>query len=148
MKISKAIEKDSKDFIYLTKQLAKFEKLKGPDKTAQRRLANDAFKKKLFEIYLIKNKKKSIAYLAIFMTYSTFLAKPTLYVEDLFVMPRYRGKGLGKMLFNHALKLAKKRKCGRMEWNVLRWNKKAINFYKKMGAKSLDQWQWYRITLK
>jgi GNAT superfamily N-acetyltransferase len=84
---------------------------------------------------------------AIFFTnYSTFLAQPGLYLEDLFVAPEFRGQGLGKALLLHLAKLANARGCGRMEWSVLDWNQPAIDFYESLGARRLREWQICRLT--
>jgi GNAT superfamily N-acetyltransferase len=81
-----------------------------------------------------------------FFNYSTFLAKPGLYLEDLFVRPEFRGRGLGKALLLHLAKLANARGCGRMEWSVLDWNQPAIDFYESLGAKRMKEWQICRLT--
>jgi GNAT superfamily N-acetyltransferase len=81
-----------------------------------------------------------------FFNYSTFLAKPGLYLEDLFVQPAFRGQGLGKALLLHLAKLANARGCGRMEWTVLDWNQPAIDFYESLGARRLKEWQHCRLS--
>ncbi|MBI2518596.1 MAG: GNAT family N-acetyltransferase [Opitutae bacterium] len=81
-----------------------------------------------------------------FFNYSTFLAKPGLYLEDLFVLPAHRGSGLGKALLLHLAKIANARGCGRMEWSVLDWNQPAIGFYRKIGAVPLNEWTVQRLT--
>ncbi len=81
-----------------------------------------------------------------FYNYSTFLAKPGLYLEDLFVQPEFRGRGIGKALLLHLAKLANARGCGRMEWSVLDWNEPAKGFYRKLGAVPLDDWRVMRLT--
>jgi GNAT superfamily N-acetyltransferase len=84
---------------------------------------------------------------AIFFTnYSTFLAKPGLYLEDLFVAPEWRGQGIGKSLLLHLAKLANARECGRMEWTVLDWNKPAIEFYDAIGARRMHEWKICRLV--
>ncbi len=84
---------------------------------------------------------------AIFFTnYSTFLAQPGLYLEDLFVKPEFRGRGIGKGLILHLAKLANARGCGRMEWTVLDWNQPAIEFYESLGARRMKEWQLCRLT--
>ena len=80
-----------------------------------------------------------------FFTYSTFLARPGLYLEDLFVKPEFRGAGLGKALLLHLAALANERGCGRMEWAVLDWNEPAIGFYESLGAQRLREWQLCRL---
>jgi GNAT superfamily N-acetyltransferase len=81
-----------------------------------------------------------------FSNYSTFLAKPGLYLEDLFVKPELRGRGIGKALLLHLAKLANTRGCGRMEWSVLDWNEPAIAFYESIGARRMREWQICRLT--
>jgi len=81
-----------------------------------------------------------------FFNYSTFLARPGLYLEDLFVRPEFRGRGFGKALLLHLAKLANARGCGRMEWSVLDWNQPAIDFYESLGAKRMKAWQICRLT--
>ena len=84
---------------------------------------------------------------AIFFTnYSTFLAKPGLYLEDLFVKPEFRGRGIGKSLLLHLARLANARGCGRMDWAVLEWNQPAIDFYESLGAQRMRTWQICRLT--
>jgi GNAT superfamily N-acetyltransferase len=81
-----------------------------------------------------------------FPNYSTFLAKPGLYLEDLFVKPEFRGRGVGKSLLLHLAKLANQRGYGRMEWSVLDWNQPAIEFYESIGARRMREWQICRLT--
>jgi len=81
-----------------------------------------------------------------FFNYSTFLARPGLHLEDLFVRPEFRGRGLGKALLLHLARLAHARGCGRMEWSVLDWNQPAIAFYESLGARRLPEWQLCRLT--
>lgn len=81
-----------------------------------------------------------------FTNYSTFLAKPGLHLEDLFVVPEFRGQGIGKALLLHLARLANQRKYGRMEWTVLDWNQRAIDFYDSLGAERLSQWKICRLT--
>ena len=81
-----------------------------------------------------------------FFAYSTFLARPVLYLEDLFVREHLRGRGAGKVLFNELIELAHQKRCGRMEWSVLDWNESAVEFYKKLGAQAQSEWVKYRLT--
>lgn len=81
-----------------------------------------------------------------FFNYSTFLAQPGLYLEDLFVLPAHRGSGLGKALLLHLARIANTRGCGRMEWSVLDWNQSAIDFYRKLGAAPMSDWTVFRLT--
>lgn len=81
-----------------------------------------------------------------FHNYSTFLGKPGIYLEDLYVKPEYRGRGLGKGLMRFVATLARERNCGRFEWAVLNWNQPSIEFYKSLGAQPMDTWMTYRLT--
>jgi GNAT superfamily N-acetyltransferase len=88
-----------------------------------------------------------VGFAVFFHNFSTFLGKPGLYIEDIYVRPQVRGKGYGKAMFGHLLNLARTRRCGRMEWSCLDWNERAITFYKKMGAIAQDDSTTYRIVL-
>ena len=81
-----------------------------------------------------------------FSTYSTFLSKPGIYLEDLFVRPDWRGKGIGRALLQHLARIAVERACGRIEWSVLDWNETAIRFYRSISARAMDEWTVYRLT--
>lgn len=148
LKIRKAKKTDAKEIIRLIIELARFEKLKPPTLSAQKSLIKDAFRKKPpFEIYLVFDGEKAIGYAFYFYTYSTFLAKPTLYLEDIYINDKYRGTGTGKKLFEKLLNTAKAKKCGRMEWIVLDWNVNAIRFYVRLGAEEMKEWKFYRMNL-
>jgi GNAT superfamily N-acetyltransferase len=140
---------DEKSFLSLINALADYEKLKRPSYSAQRRLIRDGFgKKKRFNGYLAFVENKAVGYAITLETYSSFLALPTLYLEDIFILPEYRSHGIGRKMFKLCLSDAKKRGCGRMEWVVLDWNKPAIKFYDKIGADHLKEWFTYRISQK
>ncbi|MED5535099.1 MAG: GNAT family N-acetyltransferase [Pseudomonadota bacterium] len=87
-----------------------------------------------------------VGFALFFHTFSTFLGKPGLYLEDLYVKPNMRGQGFGRRLLRHVARLALERGCGRLEWSVLDWNKPAIGFYEKLGAQAMDDWTVYRLT--
>lgn len=87
-----------------------------------------------------------VGFALFFPNYSTFLTKPGIYLEDLFVLPEYRGQGIGKALLTHLAKLAVDRDCGRLEWSVLDWNELAIGFYRRIGATVLPDWRICRVT--
>jgi GNAT superfamily N-acetyltransferase len=88
----------------------------------------------------------SAAFALFFHSFSTFLARPGIYLEDLFVRPACRGRGIGKALLQHLAALAVARQCGRLEWSVLDWNVDAIGFYEKLGARPQEEWTVYRVT--
>ena len=139
---------DARTFLSLVNALADYEKLPRPTPAARKRLIRDGFgSRRRFESLLIDADNASVGYAFFFETYSSFLARPTLYLEDIFILPEYRGKGLGKRLYMACLAEAKRRKCGRMEWVVLDWNAPAIGFYERLGAVRLKDWLTYRIVL-
>lgn len=144
--IRKASVKDSGTFLDLLVGLANFEHLEPPDEAARRRILEDIFRKKRANLFLATLGRKVVGYALYFFAYSSFLARPTLYLEDIFVIESYRGKGVGLALFLACGKEAAKQKCGRMEWSVLTWNSRAIEFYERLGAKRLDEWYVYRLS--
>jgi GNAT superfamily N-acetyltransferase len=98
------------------------------------------------EVVLAFADGRAAGFALFFPNYSTFLAKQGIYLEDLFVFPEFRGRGIGKRLLQHLAALAVERGCGRLEWSVLDWNKDAIRFYESLGAKAMDEWTVYRVT--
>lgn len=87
-----------------------------------------------------------ISFAVFFHNFSTFLGRSGIYLEDLYVKPEMRGKGIGRAMLSYLAKLAKERNCGRLEWSVLDWNESAINFYKQLGAVPMDEWTVFRVT--
>ncbi|MEJ2494148.1 MAG: GNAT family N-acetyltransferase [Ignavibacteriaceae bacterium] len=145
--IRKAKQEDIPVILELIKELAKYEKLADQVTATEELLSNDIFGENRFvEIWLTEYQNKAAGYLIFYYNFSSFLAKAGLFIEDIFVLPEFRGKGIGKKLLFKVIELAKERDCGRVEWNVLDWNEPAISFYKKMGAKPLDEWTTFRIT--
>jgi GNAT superfamily N-acetyltransferase len=88
----------------------------------------------------------AVGFALFFHNYSTFLGRPGLYLEDLFIEPAYRGRGYGKALMIHLARLAVERGCGRFEWSVLDWNQPSIDFYRTLGAVGMDEWKLQRVT--
>ncbi|HEX2916676.1 MAG TPA: GNAT family N-acetyltransferase [Chloroflexia bacterium] len=145
--VRKATPEDASKLLNLICALADFEKLPRPDEAAQQRLIDHGFgPQPKFEVSLAEVDGQAVGYTISFETYSSFLALPTFYLEDLFVLPEYRKFGIGQALFKNCVKEALRRGCGRMEWSVLDWNENAINFYERMGAKRLSEWLSYRLT--
>jgi GNAT superfamily N-acetyltransferase len=137
---------DGEVWLSLIDALADYEKLPRPDATARQRLLQDAFgDRRRLDVYLAESLAKIVGYAITFETYSSFLAQPTLYLEDLFVLEEYRRQGAGYRLFRHCVEEAYRRGCGRMEWQVLDWNRLAIEFYERLGAKQLKEWLSYRL---
>jgi len=98
------------------------------------------------EVLLAFEEETPVGFAVFFHNFSTWLGRPGLYLEDLFVRPEQRGKGYGRALLVHLARIAHERGCGRMEWAVLDWNEPAIQFYKKLGAAPLDEWTVFRLT--
>lgn len=148
-RIRRAERADAPALLALIVALAEFEKLPPPDAAAQSRLIAHGFgAAPKYEAYLaeVAGLPGPVGYAFVFETYSTFLARPTLYLEDLFVLPEHRGRGIGGRLLRHCVELAQARGCGRMEWSCLDWNTSAQAVYEKMGAQRMSDWYLYRLT--
>jgi GNAT superfamily N-acetyltransferase len=143
--IRRARSSDADQFIRLVLALAKFEKLEPPSDAGRKRLVNDVFVKKRVSLLVAGEGEKLVGYALYFYSYSSFVAKPTLYLEDLYVLEDYRSRGVGFALFRRCVDLAISDGCGRMEWAVLTWNEKAIRFYEKLGAERMTEWHTYRL---
>lgn len=145
--IRAAAETDFDRFIALIDALAEYEKLDPPDADARDRLRRDGFgQRPLFRPYLAELEGRTVAYAITYHTYSSFLARPTLFLEDIFVLPEARGRGVGGAIFRHLTARAVEEGCGRMEWVVLDWNQPAIDFYERLGGRRLGEWHTYRLT--
>ena len=142
----KAEKGDTEKILFFIKELAKYEIM--ADKVEA---TPEILEKNLFgttphaEVVFALNNGSEIGFALFFHNFSTFLGKPGIYIEDLFVLPKYRGEGVGKALVGHIAKLAVERDCGRIEWWVLNWNP-ARRFYDGIGAESMDEWVVYRLT--
>jgi GNAT superfamily N-acetyltransferase len=145
--VRKATPADTEAVLTLVDALADYEKLKRPDAEAKKRLITDMFTERpRINAFLGEYEGKAVGYAFVFETYSSFLALPTLYLEDLFVIPEYRSKKVGYALFTAMVAEAHQRGCGRMEWTVLDWNELAIDFYKRLGATHMHDWHLYRLV--
>jgi len=134
------------EFLFLVEKLAEYEKLDPPDNNAKIRLRKDGLSDNpKYESYLAKRDGKYVGYVIYFMSYSSFLALPTLYLEDIFVLEEFRKMKIGQKLFDFSVLKAKEKNCGRIEWHVLDWNKLGISFYEKNCAKHLSNWLYYRL---
>jgi GNAT superfamily N-acetyltransferase len=133
--------------LYFIRQLAEYEKLLDKVEADEARIAESLFgDKPCAEVVIAYLGEQPAGFAIFFSTYSTFLARPGIYLEDLFVEPKFRGFGVGKALLVHLAKLTRERGGARLEWSVLNWNEPAIQFYKKLGAAPQDAWTMYRVT--
>jgi GNAT superfamily N-acetyltransferase len=140
-------EADVPAFLDMVDELADYERLPRPAAAARQRLGADAVATPPpFAALLVELPDAGIVgYAIFFMTYSSFLALPTLYLEDLFVRPSSRGRGAGLALFRACAAEALRRGCGRMEWQVLSWNSPSIEFYRRLGARQMEEWLPFRL---
>lgn len=140
---------DADAFLSLVNGLAEYEKLPAPDAKGRERLNEAAFgPRKRFDVLIAELGSTAVGYAVIFETYSTFLARPKLFLEDLFVNPAYRGSGAGDALLKACAREAIARECARMEWVVLDWNEPAMRFYRARGAVHLKEWYTFSLDEK
>jgi GNAT superfamily N-acetyltransferase len=145
--VRRALPGDAATLFTLVNALAEYEKLPPPDAAAQERLSRDLWgERPRLEGWLAEVEGRAVGYAFTLETYSSFLALPTLYLEDLFVLPSARGKRVGYVLFTAMVREAHRRGCGRMEWTVLDWNTLAIDFYRRLGATHMAEWQLFRLV--
>jgi GNAT superfamily N-acetyltransferase len=131
----------------LIRQLAKFEKLEHAVVLTEDLLMAGLFGPRPYaEAVLAEEDGQPIGFALFFHNFSTFLARPGMYLEDLFVLPDHRGRGVGRALLAHLAHIAVERGCGRLEWAVLNWNQEAIRFYERLGAHPNSEWTVYRLT--
>jgi GNAT superfamily N-acetyltransferase len=146
IRIVPAMERDTPVILSLIKQLADYERLAHEVEATE-----DDIRESLFgdwpgaEVVLAYVGAELAGFALFFHNYSTFLGRRGLYLEDLFVLPAFRSKGVGRRLLSHLAKTALERKCGRLEWWVLDWNEPAIRFYRSIGAVPMDDWTVYRV---
>jgi GNAT superfamily N-acetyltransferase len=131
----------------LIRGLARFEKLEQEVVMTEALLDVGLFGDRPYaEVVLAEDKGRPVGFALFFHNFSTFLGRPGIYLEDLFVLPEHRGSGIGRMLLAHLARLAVERGCGRLEWAVLDWNREAIKFYERLGARPNSEWTVYRLT--
>lgn len=148
MQIRKAVPADGPAYLALVRALAEYEHLAPPDDAACARLLAHAFgESPLYELWVAALDARVVAYAVTFRAYSTFRARPTLWLEDLFVHPDARRQGLARAMLDHLRAVALDRGCGRMEWTVLDWNAPAKRCYQSWGARRLDEWELMRVDL-
>ena len=145
--IREANESDIPLIHQFIRDLADYEKLAHVVVATEAQLHSTLFGSSPYAEVIIAEEDGTPAGFALFFhNYSTFLAQPGIYLEDLFVKPEYRGRGYGKALLARLAQIARKRNCGRVEWAVLDWNEPSIAFYKSLGARRMDEWHTFRLT--
>ncbi len=144
--IRQAKPEDSQTIFDLIYKLAVYEKLENDVVTSPEELQKQIFEEKNAHVLIAEEDEKPVGFALYFFNFSTFVGKPGLYLEDLFVEPDCRGKGYGKKLLIELAKIANEKNCGRMEWAVLDWNKPSIDFYLSLDAKPQNEWTVYRLT--
>jgi GNAT superfamily N-acetyltransferase len=147
IEIRPATVADVATIFQLIQALAEYEKLSHQVTGSAEQLHDHLFgDRPHIEALLAEHQGTAIGFALFFTNYSTFLTQPGLYLEDLFVMPAYRGKGVGKLILSHLARIALQRNYGRLEWSVLDWNEPAIGFYQRIGATVLPDWRICRVT--
>jgi len=147
MQIKFATKNDVPLILEFIKELASYEQLLDQVVATEEDLTNKLFGDKPYaEVIFAYENNVAVGFALFFHNFSTFLGKPGLYLEDLYVKPEYRGKKIATQILSFLAKLALQRDCGRFEWSVLDWNKKAIDFYLNVGAVAMDEWTVYRVS--
>lgn len=141
-----AVRKDIPLILQFIRDLAEYEKLLDEVVADEATLEEWIFGQKKAEVIFAMEKGKEVGFALFFHNFSTFLGRAGLYLEDLFVLPEYRGKGYGKQLLKKLASIAVQRKCGRLEWWCLDWNQSSIDFYLSLGAEPMSDWTVYRIS--
>lgn len=147
-KIRFAQREDVPLILQFIKELADYEKLLNEVVATEDVLMDSLFVKKAAEVIIGEYNGKPVSFALFFHNFSTFLGRPGIYLEDLYVKPEMRGQGMGKIMLSFLAKLALERNCGRFEWWCLDWNEPSINFYKHIGAIPMDEWTVYRVCDK
>ena len=145
--IKQAEREDTPLVLDFIKQLAEYERLSHMVVATEGRLEKYLFgKDRIAEVIIGYDQGKPVGFALYFYNFSTFLCRPGIYLEDIFVMEEFRGKGFGKSMLTYLAKLAVEKDCGRLEWAVLDWNEPSIEFYKSLGARMLDEWIINRVS--
>ena len=146
MKFRFAEESDCRLVLSFIKGLADYEKLSDQVVATEELPREWIFEKRKAEVLFVCDDSKEVGFALFFHNFSTFLGRAGLYLEDLFVLPEYRGKGYGKALLKKLAQITAERGCGRLEWACLDWNQPSIDFYRSLGALPMDEWTTYRLT--
>jgi GNAT superfamily N-acetyltransferase len=149
LEIRAATEDDVPLILSLIKELAEYERLSHEVVATEESLRQCLFGQwPVAEVLIADHEGEPAGFALFFHNFSTFLGKPGIYLEDLYVRPEFRRAGIGRALLVHLARLARRRGCGRLEWSVLDWNEPAIGFYKRIGARPVSGWTVYRVTGK
>ena len=143
-----ATEADCPSILDFIRQLAAYEKMSDQVIATEELLQEWIFEKRKAEVLFVSDGGGEIGFALFFHNFSTFLGRAGIYLEDLFVLPAYRGKGYGRGLLKKLAQITVERGCGRLEWSCLDWNKPSISFYLSLGAVPMDEWTTYRLTGK
>lgn len=147
LRIARATRRDVPTILRLIRGLAEYERLAPQMRATAARLRRHGFgRRRYFDALICRRARAPVGLALYYFTYSTFLGRPTLYLEDLFVLPAARGRGAGRALLRELARIAARRGCGRMEWTVLDWNTPSIRFYEKLGARLRREWILTRLT--
>ena len=141
-----AEEKDCGKILFFIRELASYEKMSDEVVATEDLLREWLFEKRIAEVIFACEDGKEVGFALFFHNFSTFLGRAGIYLEDLYVMPEYRGKGYGNALLKQLARIAEERGCGRLEWWCLNWNRQSIDFYLSLGAIPMKDWTVYRIT--
>ncbi|HHV74671.1 GNAT family N-acetyltransferase [Thermoanaerobacterium sp. R66] len=147
-KLRFARKKDVALVLSFIKELAEYENMLHEVVATEKLLKESLFDRKVAEVIIGEYEDKPVGFALFFYNFSTFLGRPGIYLEDLYIKPEMRGKGLGKIMLSFLAKLAVERNCGRLEWSCLDWNEPSIKFYKRLGAVPMDEWTVYRVNDK
>lgn len=145
-KIRFAERKDVSLILKFIKDLAEYEHMSDEVVATDALLEQTLFDQKKAEVIIGEYQQEPVAFALFFHNFSTFLGRPGIYLEDLFVLPKMRGKGFGTMMITFLAALAVERECGRLEWSCLNWNQPSIQFYKSMGAVPMEEWTSFRAS--
>lgn len=142
-----ATEADCGKIMFFIKELAEYEKMSDLVVATEEDIRRELFEKKCAEtVFALDSDGNEVGFALFFTTFSTFLGKSGIHLEDLYVLPERRGEGFGKGLLLHLKEIARERRCGRLEWTCLDWNTPSLDFYKSLGAEILDEWVMLRLT--
>ena len=131
----------------LIRELAEYERMSDQVVASEELLRESLFgNRRAAEVLIAEERGEPLAFALFFHNFSTFLGRPGIYLEDIYVRPAARGRGIGKALLERLARIAVERDCGRMEWSVLDWNEPAIRFYLRLGAVAMDEWTVFRLT--